>query len=102
MDGENVEKNRCGTIQHDFFEVIARLIYGTVTGTAIDIEDMLAFSVLENVRPMIETVPLAQAADADARMMAGKPRFRTVLVTGQCANASPVPGGGVMLRAEVG
>jgi propanol-preferring alcohol dehydrogenase len=43
---------------------IARLIYGTLTGTAIDIEDTLAFSVLENIRPMIETVPLAQAADA--------------------------------------
>jgi hypothetical protein len=57
MDGENVEKNQCGTIQHDFFEVIARLIYGTLTGTAIDIEDMLAFSVLENVRPMIESAP---------------------------------------------
>jgi D-arabinose 1-dehydrogenase-like Zn-dependent alcohol dehydrogenase len=40
------------------------LIYGTLTGTAIDIEDTLAFSVLENIRPMIETVPLAQAADA--------------------------------------
>ena len=57
MDGENVEKNQCGTIQHDFFEVIARLIYGTLTGTAIDIEDMLAFSVLEDVRPMIESAP---------------------------------------------
>ena len=102
MDGENVEKNQCGTIQHDFFEVIARLIYRTLTGTAIDIEDMLAFSVLENVRPMIERVPLAQAADAYAGMMAGKARFRMVLVTGQYADASPVPGGGVMLRAEVG
>ena len=50
---------------------------------AIDIEDTLAFSVLENVCPMIETVPLAQAADAYARMMAGKARFRMVLVTGQ-------------------
>jgi hypothetical protein len=68
----------------------------------IDIEDMLAFSVLENVRPMIERVPLAQAADAYAGMMAGKARFRMVLVTGQYADASPVPSGGVMLRAEVG
>jgi hypothetical protein len=32
---------------------------------------------------MIETEPLEQAADAYARMMQGKARFRTVLVTGQ-------------------
>ena len=30
---------------------------------------------------MIETVPLEQAADAYARMMQGKARFRMVLVT---------------------
>ena len=58
-----------------------RSIYGSLTGTPIDSEDTLAFSVLENVRPMIEKVPLAQAADAYARMMQGKARFRMVLVT---------------------
>jgi D-arabinose 1-dehydrogenase-like Zn-dependent alcohol dehydrogenase len=41
------------------------------------------FAGLENIRPMIETVPLEQAADAYARMMQGKARFRMVLVTGQ-------------------
>jgi D-arabinose 1-dehydrogenase-like Zn-dependent alcohol dehydrogenase len=58
-----------------------RSIYGSLTGTAIDNEDTLAFSVLENIRPMVETVPLEQAADAYARMMQGKARFRMVLVT---------------------
>ena len=58
-----------------------RSIYGSLTGTPIDTEDTLAFSVLENIRPMIETVPLEQAADAYARMMQGKARFRMVLVT---------------------
>src|SRR4029077_1959852 len=58
-----------------------RSIYGALTGTAIDNEDTLAFSVLQNIRPMIETVPLEQAADAYARMMEGKARFRMVLVT---------------------
>ena len=58
-----------------------RSIYGTLAGTAMDTEDTLAFSVLENIRPMIETVPLEQAADAYARMMQGKARFRMVLVT---------------------
>ena len=60
-----------------------RSIYGTLTGTPIDSEDTLSFSVLENIRPMIETFPLEQAADAYAHMMQGKARFRTVLVTGQ-------------------
>jgi propanol-preferring alcohol dehydrogenase len=60
-----------------------RSIYGTLTGTPIDSEDTPAFSVLENIRPMIETFPLEQAADAYARMMQGNARFRMVLVTGQ-------------------
>jgi D-arabinose 1-dehydrogenase-like Zn-dependent alcohol dehydrogenase len=34
-----------------------------------------------NIRPMIEIVPLEQAAEAYARMMEGKARFRMVLVT---------------------
>jgi len=55
-----------------------RSIYGSLAGTAIDTEDALAFSVLENIRPMIETVPLEQAADGYARMMEGKARFRMV------------------------
>ena len=58
-----------------------RSVYGSLTGTPIDCEDTLAFSVLQNVRPMIETVPLEQAADAYARMMTGQARFRMVLVT---------------------
>jgi alcohol dehydrogenase, propanol-preferring len=57
-----------------------RSVYGILTGTPIDSEDTLAFSVLQNVRPMIETRPLELAADAYARMMQGKARFRVVLV----------------------
>src|SRR5579863_9993405 len=58
-----------------------RVVYGPLTGTPIESEDTLAFSILENIRPMIETHPLEQAADAYARMMAGKARFRVVLIT---------------------
>jgi len=58
-----------------------RIVYGSLTGTPIESEDTLAFSVLQNIRPMIETFPLEQATDAHARMMGGKARFRTVLVT---------------------
>jgi alcohol dehydrogenase, propanol-preferring len=56
-------------------------LYGSITGTPMDSEDTLAFSVLENIRPMIETVPLEKAADGFARMIEGKARFRMVLVT---------------------
>jgi D-arabinose 1-dehydrogenase-like Zn-dependent alcohol dehydrogenase len=57
-----------------------RSIHGSLTGTPIDSEDTLAFSVVENI-PMIETFPLEKAADAYARMMEGKARFRMVLLT---------------------
>jgi propanol-preferring alcohol dehydrogenase len=68
-----------------------RSIHGSLAGTAIETEDTLAFSVLENIRPMIETVPLEQAADAYARMMQGKARFRMVLVTKNgAARSAPV------------
>ena len=60
-----------------------RSIYGALTGTPIDNEDTLAFSVLQNIRPMIETLPLEQAADGYARMMQGKARFRMVLTNGE-------------------
>jgi alcohol dehydrogenase, propanol-preferring len=60
---------------------LGRSIYGSLTGTLIDGEDTLAFSVLENVRPMIETFPLERAADAYTRMIEGKALFRVALVT---------------------
>lgn len=56
-----------------------RSIAGWPSGTAIDSEDTLRFSVLTNVRPMIETFPLAKAAEGYQRMMSGKARFRVVL-----------------------
>jgi D-arabinose 1-dehydrogenase-like Zn-dependent alcohol dehydrogenase len=59
-----------------------RSIHGHASGSSMDSQDTLAFSVLTAVRPMIETVPLEQAADAYDRMMANKARFRMVLVTG--------------------
>jgi propanol-preferring alcohol dehydrogenase len=70
-------------IQLNAFPLVfgGRSIYGSLTGTPIESEDTLAFSVLENIRPMIETLPLEQASNAYARMMQGKARFRMVLVT---------------------
>ena len=59
-----------------------RSIVGWPAGTGMDSEDTLNFSALTGVRPMIETYPLEQAAQAFDRMMSGKARFRVVLKTG--------------------
>jgi len=56
-----------------------RSIAGWPSGTASDSEDTLKFSLLASVRPMIETFPLAQAAEAYQHMISGKARFRVVL-----------------------
>ena len=54
-------------------------IAGWPSGTARDSEDVLTFSQLTGIRPMIETFPLAKAGDAYERMIKGKVRFRLVL-----------------------
>src|ERR1700683_3677625 len=54
-------------------------VVGSPTGRAIETQDTLDFSVLTDVRPMIETLPLAKAEEAHKRMMAGSARFRMVL-----------------------
>jgi D-arabinose 1-dehydrogenase-like Zn-dependent alcohol dehydrogenase len=56
-----------------------KTIQGWASGTPADSEDTLRFSELTGVRPMIETYPLEQAAEAYARMMSGKAEFRVVL-----------------------
>ncbi len=60
----------------------AKGLRGHASGTSKDSEDTLAFSVLQSVAPMIETVPLEQAAEAYEKMMSGDARFRMVLTTG--------------------
>jgi len=56
-----------------------RSLQGSAVGTPTDSEDTLNFSALTGVRPMIETYPLARAAEAYDRMMSGKAQFRVVL-----------------------
>ncbi len=53
------------------------------SGTNVDSEDTLRFSVLTGVRPEIETMPLERAAEAYEKMMSGKARFRMVLTPGE-------------------
>ncbi len=57
----------------------SRTIQGWAAGTPADSEDTLQFAELTGVRPMIETYPLDQAAEAFDRMMSGKAQFRVVL-----------------------
>ena len=60
-----------------------RSVKGWYSGTAIDSQDTLAFSVLTGVRSMNEVYPLERVAEAYERMTSGKARFRVVLTTGQ-------------------
>jgi D-arabinose 1-dehydrogenase-like Zn-dependent alcohol dehydrogenase len=66
------------------FQLIGRRtsIQGWPSGVAADSEDTLSFSALSEVRPMVETFPLDQAAAAYDRMMSGAARFRVVLTMG--------------------
>ena len=53
-----------------------RSIEGWYSGTSIDSQDTLAFSVLAGVRSMNEVFPLERVAEAYERMLSGKARFR--------------------------
>jgi alcohol dehydrogenase len=54
-------------------------VVGHPSGTAADIEDTMNFAVLSGVRARIEEKPLEQAAEAYAKMNAGRARYRMVL-----------------------
>lgn len=56
-----------------------RSVKGHYSGTSIDSEDVLNFSAMTGVQSMNEIYPLEQAAEAYARMLSGKARFRVVL-----------------------
>ena len=67
------------TLQMIFFN---QAVAGWYSGTSIDSQDTLNFSVLSGVRPMNETFPLDRAVEAYDRMLSGKARFRVVLNIG--------------------
>jgi len=60
-----------------------RSVNGWYSGTSIDSQDTLAFSARMGVHSMNESYPLEKAAEAYARMMSGKARFRVVLTMAQ-------------------
>jgi D-arabinose 1-dehydrogenase-like Zn-dependent alcohol dehydrogenase len=57
----------------------SRSVVGHASGVTLDSEQTLSFSVRNDVRPMIETAPLSDAATAVQRMLSGQARFRMVL-----------------------
>ena len=56
-----------------------RSIVGSLTGSPIENEDNLNFSLAAGITPMVETMPFVEAPKAYERMMSGKARFRIVL-----------------------
>jgi D-arabinose 1-dehydrogenase-like Zn-dependent alcohol dehydrogenase len=60
----------------------SRSIKGWYSGTSIDSQDALAFSVLAGVRSMNEVIPFERVAEGYERMMSGKARFRVVMTMG--------------------
>jgi propanol-preferring alcohol dehydrogenase len=56
-----------------------RSIVGRNTGSPIEIEDALNFSLLQDIRAKIESVPFEKTPDAYAKMLANKARFRMVI-----------------------
>jgi D-arabinose 1-dehydrogenase-like Zn-dependent alcohol dehydrogenase len=54
-------------------------VKGWYSGTSLDSQETLAFSVQSGVRSMNESYPLAQVNEAYERMEKGKARFRVVL-----------------------
>ena len=57
-------------------------VEGALTGSPVDSEDTLGFSLLQGIKPMIETVPLERAEEGYRKMMNNKARFRVVLTMG--------------------
>ena len=61
------------------FVLTRRRMMGSATGSISDMMEMMELAAARNVRPMIETYPLAEAQSVLQRVREGKPRFRAVL-----------------------
>ncbi|WP_407713715.1 alcohol dehydrogenase catalytic domain-containing protein [Comamonas testosteroni] len=71
------------TLSPGFLVSGERVVKGSITGTPFDSERTLDFSVLADVRPLIETMPLEDAPAAFDRMASGQVKFRMVLTMGR-------------------
>ncbi|MFK0003070.1 alcohol dehydrogenase catalytic domain-containing protein [Paenarthrobacter sp. NPDC090520] len=57
----------------------SQVIKGHLTGSAHDTEEAMRFALHHDVKPIVETMPLARASEAVARLRGGQARFRIVL-----------------------
>ncbi|SLF47474.1 alcohol dehydrogenase catalytic domain-containing protein [Mycobacteroides abscessus] len=73
-----------GSIEVPVAQMVRRnqTVTGHLTGSAHDIELTMRFASTNNVRPIIERMPLSQAVEGLARLKAGAARFRIVFDTG--------------------
>ncbi len=70
---------KCGAQAGDLLVGGERHVAGSLTGSPHDSEKTLNFSVLADVRPQIEVLPLEQANAAYQKMKSGQAKFRMVL-----------------------
>ena len=56
-------------------------VVGSVVGGRRFMQEMLDFAAINQIEPMIETMPLSQVNEAMERVLAGKARYRIVLVS---------------------
>ncbi len=63
-----------------------RSMLGSITGTPYENEKALNFSLLADVRPQIEVMPLEKAHDAYRKMKSGDVKFRMVLTMKETRN----------------
>lgn len=68
-----------------------RSIAGINTGTPVEIEDTLDFSLMQEVHALVEKVPFEQAPQAYAKMLANEARFRMVIATSPAATERGAP-----------
>ncbi|MCD0484159.1 alcohol dehydrogenase catalytic domain-containing protein [Streptacidiphilus sp. ASG 303] len=54
-------------------------VVGSLTGSSVENEDNLAFSLAHGIRPSVEVLPFERAMEGYERMLSGKARFRVVL-----------------------
>ncbi|KAJ3117419.1 hypothetical protein HDU96_006800 [Phlyctochytrium bullatum] len=70
-----------GTVAFHAFSIISgsKSIAGSNIGSVKELKETLEFAAENDVRPMVEVMPMEQVNDAIAKVRAGKPRFRIVL-----------------------
>jgi alcohol dehydrogenase, propanol-preferring len=66
----------------------SKTITDEIVGTAIDEDDTLDLSVLQGIRPMVETIPVEEARAGYDTMMRNEARLRIVLTMNQSLSAT--------------